>query len=179
MSESNPYTDAFDRDHRAPGESVLNWIVASRDGQIGAVILTDRRLCFLGPNGCRSLSVIDNELRYLPTAVGDVIAAWFETEAGAMAFDVHGEIERAHLGNLLGNIADLREARTKLEQIGVDYRYVSPAREGALEGVSAIYQLMRLKEMMNQGIFGEMDYALERTMMVQRFVEEGARQITR
>ena len=143
----------------------------------GVAILTDRRLCFVGAAGCTSLSMLGEELRYVP-GPGEPPEARFETEEGALAFEVHGPEEQAHLGNLLGNLADLREARAKLQRMGVDYRFVSPAREGAEEGVSAIYQLMRLKELLNKGVFGEMDFALERTMMVQRFVEEGAAAIS-
>jgi len=118
--------------------------------------------------------VLGEILRYAPITNGDTLLAKFETDDGPLDFIVEGEPEIRHLGNLLGNLQELREAKARMDLSGLEPTFVSAPREGAVEGVSAIYQLIRLKELLNQGLLGEMEFVLERSMMVQRFVEEGA-----
>lgn len=181
-AESNAHLEAFHASARAAGESVLNWVVATdSEGEAGegVAILTDRRLRFHhadAAEACREVPVLGATLRYAPLTNGDDLLARFETDGGPLSFIVEGEIERQHLGNLLGSLKELREAQARMEMSGLDPAFVSPPREGAAEGVSAIYQLMRLKELLNQGLFGETEFALQRTMMIGRFVDEGATQ---
>lgn len=179
--ESNEHLDSFEALRRAPGESVLCWVVATGgdgDPAPGVAVLTDRRLCLhhasLPEASRREVPVLGKVLRYAPVVDGDFLRATFETDGGPLSFVVEGETERRHFENLLGNLKDLRDAQDRMEMSGLDPAFVSPPREGESEGVSALYQLMRLRELMNLGILGEMDFALERTMMIQRFVEQGA-----
>lgn len=173
MEQGETSLRAFEADSRQTGESVLNWVHASARGASGIAILTDRRLCFCADTGAvDSVSVTGPVLRYNPNVEDDSITAAFETGDGPIAFTLSRGEEEQHLGNLLGNLADLREAQSKLEDAGVDPLHVSPPPGGASEGVSAIYQLMRLKEMLNQGLFSEIEFALERQVMIERFVEQ-------
>ena len=121
-----------------------------------------------------SVPVTGPVLRYQPNVDGDSLYARFETDAGTLAFTVEGEEEQAHFGNLLGNLADLREAQAKLAEAGLDPGFVSPAQEGADEGVSAAYQLIRLKEMLNRGLLGEIEFMIERMRMIDGFKEQAS-----
>ena len=179
--ETNEHLDSFNASRRAPGESVLAWVMATDcegDAGEGVAVLTDRRLCFhhasLFAEPSREVPVLGEVLRYAPIVNGDSLLAKFETDGGPLSFIVEGESDRRHMGNLLGNLQDLREAQARMEKSGLDPAFVSPPPDGAAEGVSAIYQLIRLKEMFNQGFFGTAEFALQRTMMIQKFVEEGA-----
>ena len=178
--ETNAHLDSFEASRRAAGESVLAWVLATGEGDPaqGVAVLTDRRLCLhrasLSDDPGREVPVLGQVLRYDPIVDGDRLVARFETDGGPLSFVVEGETERRHFDNFLGNLAELREAQARMERSGLDPTFVSPPREGAEEGVSALYQLIRLKELLNLGILGEVDFALERTMMVQKFVEQGA-----
>ena len=180
-AESNAHLEAFHASARAAGESVLAWVVATDsegDAGQGVAILTDRQLRFHhadADDACREVAVLGATLRYAPLTNGDDLLARFETDGGPLSFIVEGESERRHLGNLLGNLKELREAQARMEMSGLDPAFVSPPCEGAAEGVSAIHQLIRLKELLNQGLFGEAEFALQRTMMIGKFVDEGAR----
>ena len=165
----HPDVEAFEASERERGESVLSWVLAEG----GTVILTDRRLCHVAAGAvARCVTMTGATLRYQPTVAGERIRAAFETDDGPIEFVVDGAEERGHLGNLLGNLAELREALGKLEQAGIDPRFVSPPREAGGEGVSAAYQLIRLKEMLNQGLFSEIEFLMQRTVMVGRLHEQ-------
>ena len=47
----------------------------------------------------------------------------------------------------------------------------TPAEEGG-ESVSAIYRLIRLKEMLNQGLFSDIEFALQRQVMIADFLRQ-------
>lgn len=170
-SETDPDLIDFEQGERQSGESVLAWVRA--EGV--TAILTDRRLCLHSAgSAARCVSMTGPTLRYQPREEGDRLRAAFETDDGDLQFVVAGEEERAHLGNLLGNLAELREAQSKLQQAGLDLHYVSPPREGGDEGVSAVYQLIRLKEMLNQGLFSEIEFLRQRTVMIDRLCGEAS-----
>lgn len=164
---------------------MLAWVVATDsecEAGEGVAILTDRRLRFHhadAAEACREVSVLESTLRYVPLNNGEDVFARFETDDGPLAFIVEGEMDCRHLGNLLGNLKELREAQARLQASGLDPTFVSPPLAGMSEGVSAIYQLIRLKELFNQGLFGEPEFALQRTMMIGKFVDEGATQTRR
>ena len=167
--ETHPEVAAFEAAERQSGESVLSWVLAEG----GTAILTDRRLCHVaGGAVSRCVTVTGAILRYRPSVEGERILAAFETDDGPFEFLVEGAEERSHLGNLLGNLAELREALGKLEQAGIDPLFVSPPTEAGGEGVSAAYQLIRLKEMLNQGLFSEIEFLMQRTVMVGRIHEQ-------
>ena len=172
MADENQHLRAFDADHRQAGESLLCWVHAVAVGREGVAILTDRRIGFCAGGPLESVPATGEVLRYAPTVEGETLTARFETDAGPFEFAVIGEEERRHFGTFLGNLAELREAQTKLENAGLDPLFVSPPREPGQEGVSAIYQLIRLKEMLNQGLFSEIEFALQRVTMISRFSEQ-------
>ena len=173
MTDENAHLQAFDADHRQAGESRLAWVHARAGGGEGVVILTDRRIAFCAAGEpLESVPVTGQVLRYAPAVEGDTLTARFETDAGPFEFAVVGDEERGHFGNFLGNLAELREAQAKLEKAGLDPLFVSPPREPGQEGVSAIYQLIRLKEMLNQGLFSEIEFALQRVTMIDRFRQQ-------
>lgn len=179
MDHENPNLEAFEASDRQPGESVLCWVVTVEEEGAGAAILTDRRLCRRGPDGkLAGVPVTGRTLRYAPRSEGDFLTAAFETDAGPLEFSVRGEEEIRHLGNLLGNLAELREAQRKLEEAGIDPDFMSPPREAGAEGVSAVYQLIRLKEMLNQGLFSEIEFAMQRTVMIGRFLDQSSGQVS-
>ena len=172
MAQEDDEVVAFEAGEREPGESVLVWVHAVMGASAGTAILTDRRLCFRAGDGIiGSIPVLGRELRYLPEDEGETLIARFETEHGGIAFAVVGEEEQRHLGNLLGNLAELREAQDKLERAGLSPLFAPPAEEGA-ESVSAVYRLIRLKELLNQGLFSDIEFALQRQVMIADFLRQ-------
>ena len=170
MDDGNAHLAAFQAEHRLPGESVLAWALADE----GAVVLTEKRLCLCTGGALHSLPVTESHLRYRPFSRDECLIALFQTDGSRLEFSVRNA-ERGHLGALLGNIAELREAHDLLEEGGLDPAFVSPhAGRGGGEGLSAIYQLMRLKELANQGLLGDIELRLERSRMMERFRDEGA-----
>ena len=167
MDEGRSQLDDFAA-HRLPGESVLAWASADE----GSVVLTEKRLCLCAGGELRSLAVNGPNLRYRPLQREYALLALFESDSSTLEFTV-GHGEQAQLGTLLGNIAELREAHALLEEAGLDPAFVSRTEDGS-DGLSGIYQLMRLKELANQGLLGDFELMLERERMLERLRAEGA-----
>lgn len=175
MTTEPLHLDAFHAEERQPGESVLCWIPASRGGRSGIAILTDRRLYFRPCEERRSnISVTGSDLLYLPSVDGEEITAHFEAGDATLEFLVVGEEGKGRLDNLLGNLSELRQAQAKMQDAGLDPRFVSPSPKGATEGVSGVYQLIRLKEMVRQGMLAEIEFLMERSRMIDEFRAQGA-----
>ncbi len=161
---SDKHLKAFERSELEPGESVLASLPAAGGPgtKPGAAILTDRRICFYRKSLYGSFSscssVTGDTLRYQP-ANGDQLTARFENDAGATSFSVAHGADEAALGALLGKLRDLRAAQADLQEAG----YVGGA--GA-SGVSPEYSLVRLKELADMGLLGELEYRLQRREMI-------------
>jgi hypothetical protein len=167
-----PDVEAFERKRREPGETVLAWIEASQDDAQGVAVLTDRRLCFYGKSeqGVRlqAISVQTTQLRYKPDPQPQGLEAHFETEQGEIKFSVPEALADAELGNFLGNLKDLRDAQAALRDAG----YVRQASSDD-QVPSPEYRLMRLKEMLNQGLLTEFEYLAQRASFIEKACRDG------
>jgi hypothetical protein len=162
---TGPDISNFEAKRREPGESVLAWIEADQGDATGVAILTDRRLCFYGRSdaGVRleGISVRTTQLRYKPEPQPDRFDARFETEEGEITFSLTNERADTLFGNFLGNLKDLREAQTALRDAG----YVRRAEaDDAAPGPE--YRLMRLKELLNQGVLSAGEYEMQKASMI-------------
>ena len=179
--EGSADVERFKQHCRAAGESVLAWVEGMLPGAPGGpavhgtAILTDRRLCFYaqddGQSPSASISMTRDELRYEPPS-GAEHRVTFRTEPADLAFIIPDPTEQAQFPIFLGNVSELRLAQRHLFEAGLDGTFISPPREDATEGLSAAYQLMRLKELMNKGMLSEGECDLERMRMIKRFESE-------
>ncbi len=159
------------------GESVLFSMPATGGGsgggtKEGAAILTDRRICFhrngLFVRTTTAISATGDALRYHPEP-GPPLVARFETGAGALAFAVAAGEDEAQLGALLGKLRDLREPQADLADAGY-----GPRQYAGRAQPSPGYRLVRLKELADMGLIGELEYRLQRRDMIAGIVAEDA-----
>lgn len=163
--DTAPEVSAFEAKRREPGESVLAWIEAEQGDATGVAILTDRRLCFYGRSDAgvrlQAISVRTTQLRYQPEPGPDRFEARFETEEGEIVFALTNERADSLFGNFLGNLKDLRDAQAALRDAG----YVRRA-EADDEAPGPEYRLMRLKELLNQGVLSSGEYEVQKASMI-------------
>ena len=100
------------------------------------------------------VSITGTELRYVPVAEGERIAARFETGANWFIFVVVGKAATDELGRLLGCLRDLRDEQVESES-------VSPG-----EAASEAQQLTRLEELRQMGLLTDLDYTIHRSRIV-------------
>ncbi len=169
------HVKAFERSKLLKGEIIIASFEAMSDapykdqiGRLWTVILTDRRLCFIEKRlffeTLNQVEILGDALRYVPKKDESCIAARFETNSAYLAFKVVGLENEKALGKMLRKLSNLRDALVMLKGF--------PDRNNALPiaGVSIPFRLMRLNELLDEGIINQFEYLSQREKIIDEIV---------